>query len=71
MKITLPADVLSNLPAPDSEGLARVSVALRVSKDGKEADIVEINDVPVGSDEDYEKEMPTPDDIAASITSPS
>lgn len=69
MKITLPADVRDELPAPDSEGLVRVSVAMRVGKEGNEADVVEINDVPVGGDSDYD-DMPTPDDVAASITSP-
>lgn len=67
MEITLPADVLEELPSPDDQGLVRVSIAMKVGEEGS-AEIVEINDVPVareGTEEDAS--MPSPDDIAASV----
>ena len=53
MELKLSSEVLKGLPAPDAQSLVRVSVALRV-KEGK-AEVVEINDVPVGSDRDMEE----------------
>lgn len=71
MDITLPDEVVKNLPSPDGQGIVRVTVSLKMG-DGGTAEIVEINDVPVGGD-DEEGEMPTedsmprPEDIASKI----
>jgi hypothetical protein len=60
LKVKLPKEVLDSLPAPDSEGLVRVQASLRLN--GDSADIVEINDSPISSDEnepdDDENPMP-------------
>lgn len=75
MEITLPEEALKSLPSPDGEGLVRVTVALKMG-DGGKANIVEVNDVPVGSDDEKEtdmpeeSDMPSPDDIASSIMKP-
>lgn len=54
MKIPISKEMLGELPAPDSGGLVRVKVALKVNADSGEAEIVEVNGSPVssGTDED-------------------
>lgn len=72
MTLDLPGDVLENLPDPDDQGLVRVAVALRMGEDGT-ATVMEINDVPVSSEEDdadelpEEAAMPSADDVAAQM----
>lgn len=46
MEIDLPPEVLSGLPAPDSQGIVRVMVGMKVSPQG-DCDLVEVNDMPV------------------------
>lgn len=57
MKITLPEETLTSLPAPDSEGLIRVTAALRVNAEDGSVEIVEVNDAPVPVDEPEEDEV--------------
>lgn len=71
MEITLPEEVLGSLPSPDGQGIVRVTVSLKMG-DGGEAEIVEINDVPVAGDDEEgempsEDSMPRPEDIASQI----
>lgn len=71
MDITLPKEVLGNLPSPDGQGIVRVTVSLKMG-DGGKAEIVEINDVPVAGDDEEgempsEDSMPRPEDIASQI----
>lgn len=47
MTINLPKDVLGKLPSPDSQGLVRVTAALKVNQDSGDVEVVEINDEPV------------------------
>lgn len=49
MDIKLPKEVLQSLPAPDDEGLVRVTAALKIDPDGG-AQIVSINDKPLPDD---------------------
>lgn len=66
MEITLPKAVLDELPAPDQNGLVRVTAALRVT-DGK-AELVELNDTPMPGEDDMPdepEEMPEPAAVAA------
>ncbi len=51
MTIKLPKELMGNLPAPDSQGMVRVTVAMSVAGDGT-AEIEEINDEPVPGDDD-------------------
>lgn len=79
MELKLPPSVLEGLPAPDENGVVRVTVGLRMKAGEKgKARIVEINDTPVGpklSEEDEQSEslteavstMPPPGDVAAQI----
>lgn len=55
MKIKLSKDVLGGLPAPDDQGLTRCMASLRITPEG-EAELVELNDMPVPSDDDTERE---------------
>lgn len=66
MTLDLPQDVLDELPAPDEQGLVRVSVALRMGEDGS-ATVAEIADVPVDMAEDDEMPEPTPEQAAANF----
>jgi hypothetical protein len=49
MDLTLPKEILQSLPAPDDEGLVRVTAALKIDPDGG-AEIVSINDKPLPTD---------------------
>jgi hypothetical protein len=72
MKITLPKDVLGKLPQPDAQGLVRVSAALKMTSGGG-MELVEINDEPVGKENDDDEPMPQgdlPDLSKADIYSP-
>lgn len=54
MEISLPKDVLGKLPAPDSQGVVRVTAGLKVDAESGKVEIVEINDepVPMGDEEE-------------------
>lgn len=86
MVLKLPKSVLESLPSPDSKGLVRVSIALRLD-DGGKARVSEINDVPTDPSDNGEEEsdpadadsddldkaageMPSPDDVASQILQP-
>ena len=58
MKLDLPEDVLGKLPAPDSQGLVRATIGLRINPETGKADLVELNDEPLpsGGDDDEEEE---------------
>lgn len=65
MTISLPSEVMGNLPDPDQNGLIRLVVAVRPpSKQGEDATVVEINDVPVaaGDEQDSAEEQPAADE---------
>ena len=70
MKIKLSTEILDQLPKPDSQGIIRVTAAIKVSADGK-AEIQELNDQPVPSSDDEEEENddknPMPDEDAADL----
>lgn len=51
----LPKEVLGALPAPDSEGLVRVTAAIKVDDDGS-ARVVELNDMAIPSDDKEDEE---------------
>lgn len=51
MTLTLPKDVLASLPAPDEEGLVRVTVAMKVNPSDGTADIEQLNGKPVPTDD--------------------
>lgn len=51
MKFDLPKDLAESLPAPDDEGLVRVTAALKLGADGK-AEIVSLNDKPLPTESD-------------------
>lgn len=65
MTFTLPKEALGSLPAPDSQGLVRVTAALRLGEDGA-VEVVELNDSPIVQNDD-ENPMPAEDmpDLAA------
>lgn len=54
MKLDLPEDVIQGLPAPDSKGVVRINVGVRMSPDGS-AQVVEINDTPVADEAEGEE----------------
>jgi hypothetical protein len=64
MELTLDSEVLNSLPEPDSQGLVRVGAAFKVSPDGS-IRIVEVNDMPVGAQEEEgeEPESKSPSDM--------
>lgn len=72
MELELPKDVLGSLPAPDEQGLVRVTAALKITGDGK-ASLVEINDMPVGAEKSGkgklldDDEMPNLDEMERDI----
>jgi hypothetical protein len=59
VKIELSKEALASLPAPDSQGMIRVNATLRVSGDGS-AELMEVNDSPVGESEGKDDENPMP-----------
>ncbi len=56
MRIDLPDDILQSLPAPDSQGLVRVTAGFKFSEDGEGVELVEVNDMPVPTGEEAESE---------------
>lgn len=65
MVLKLPKSVLESLPSPDSKGLVRVSIALRLD-DGGKARVSEINDVPTDPADNGEEEADPADSDSAS-----
>lgn len=59
MTIPIGKTVLDGLPAPDSEGLVRVKATLSVAN-GK-VTLLELNDSPIGSEDDDADPMPEED----------
>lgn len=61
MKISLPKDIAEKLPAPDDEGIVRVTAGLKIGPDGK-ADLLSLNDSPLPTDkEEEDDESPAAD----------
>lgn len=50
----LPKELLAELPQPDSQGLIRVTAAIKVDPEGN-ASVVELNDQPVDDSSDKEE----------------
>lgn len=63
MELTLPKDVLGSLPAPDSQGLVRANVSLKIMPGGK-VQLVELNDQPLPVGDDAEAADPSAEPTA-------
>lgn len=61
MKITLSREAMEGLPDPDAQGIIRTSAALKLTADGM-AELMEINDSPVGSDKRSDDDAPMPEE---------
>lgn len=63
MKIKLSKEALASLPDADSQGIVRVTAALRLTGDDGSAELMEVNDSPVGKEPNDDDSPMKPEEL--------